>query len=109
VAIASGGRYDALVGRFCRDPRQAAGTGFGFHVEAIRDLLGAEAPGGDACAPWLVAAAGEGGLPAALARMAELHRSGEAAELCAQPCTSQAEAAMIAAERGCRGAIWLAA
>ncbi len=30
VAIASGGRYDALVGRFCSDPDQAAGTGFGF-------------------------------------------------------------------------------
>jgi ATP phosphoribosyltransferase regulatory subunit len=109
VAIASGGRYDALVGRFCRDPRQAAGTGFGFHVEAIRELLGAEAPGGDTRAPWLVAAAGEGGLPAALARMAELHRQGEAAELCVQLCNSQGEAEMIAAERGCRGAIWLAA
>jgi ATP phosphoribosyltransferase regulatory subunit len=109
VAIASGGRYDALVGRFCRDPGQAAGTGFGFDVEAIRDLLGAEAPGGPARAPWLVAAAGDGGLPAALARMAELHRQGEAAEMCVEPCSSQQEAERIAAERGCRGAIWLAA
>ncbi len=109
VAIASGGRYDALVGRFCRDPQQAAGTGFGFHVEAIRELLGGDAPGGDARAPWLVAASGDRGLPAALARMAELHRLGEAAELCVEPCPNQVEADQVAAERGCRGAIWLAA
>ena len=109
VAIASGGRYDRLVSRFCREPQQAAGTGFGFHVEAIRELLGAEAPGGLARAPWLVAAAGAHGLPAALARMAELHRSGEAAELCVESCRSQADAERVAAERGCRGAIWLAA
>jgi ATP phosphoribosyltransferase regulatory subunit len=56
-----------------------------------------------------VAAAGDGGLPAALARMAVLHRQGEAAEVCVEPCSTQQEAERIAAERGCRGAIWLAA
>ena len=45
LAIASGGRYDALVSRFCSDPEQAAGTGFGFDIEAIRDLLGSQVPG----------------------------------------------------------------
>jgi histidyl-tRNA synthetase len=29
VELASGGRYDALVGRFCADPSLAAGMGFG--------------------------------------------------------------------------------
>jgi ATP phosphoribosyltransferase regulatory subunit len=109
VAIASGGRYDALVGRFCDDPKLAAGTGFGFDIEAIRELLGAEAPGGgDHPAPWLVASTGPGALGRALARMADLHRSGEAAELCSLPCSSSEQAARIAADRGCRGAIWLA-
>jgi ATP phosphoribosyltransferase regulatory subunit len=51
------------------------------------------------------AAAGQ--LPAALARMAELHGRGEAAELCGQACATEAEAESRAAERGCRGAIWL--
>ncbi|MEA5390629.1 ATP phosphoribosyltransferase regulatory subunit [Cyanobium gracile UHCC 0139] len=112
VAIASGGRYDGLVGRFCRDAAQAAGTGFGFDVEAIRDLLesasttpaAVEVPG-----PWLVASATAAGLGAALRRMAELHGGGEAAELCTRPCADQAAAAQLAAERGCRGAVWLAA
>jgi len=40
--------------------------------------------------------------------MGELHQQGQAAELCSQPCASQAAAEVLAAERGCRGAIWLA-
>lgn len=107
VAIASGGRYDALVGRFSRSPGPGAGTGFGFQIEAIRELLGAGAPGGRQ-APWLVAAPA-GGLPAALRRMGELHRAGEPAELCPTPCDDREEAERRAAERGCRGAVWIPA
>jgi ATP phosphoribosyltransferase regulatory subunit len=113
VAIASGGRYDALVGRFCADQSQAAGTGFGFDVEAIRDLLEAEAftaaGDGEAPGPWLVASATAAGLGLALSHMGELHRRGEAAELCTRPCADRAEAERLAGQRGCRGAVWLAA
>jgi ATP phosphoribosyltransferase regulatory subunit len=56
-----------------------------------------------------VAASAEAGLGAALARMAELHGRGESAELCPEPCASSADAEAIAAQRGCRGAQWLAA
>jgi len=107
VAIASGGRYDGLVRRFSSEPTQAAGTGFGFAIEAIRDLLNQHAPQSDKPAPWLVASAG-GDLEAVLTRMAELHQAGEAAELHGQPCASEAEAERLAQQRGCRGAIWLA-
>jgi len=109
VAIASGGRYDALVGRFCADPELRAGTGFAFAIEEIRELLGAEHRAADPPAPWLVAASAEAGLGAALARLAELHAAGQAAELCPESCASAAEAERIAASRGCRGAQWLAA
>lgn len=109
VAIASGGRYDALVGRFCADAQQSAGTGFAFAVEAIRELLAADGPAAGPSSPWLVAASAEAGLGAALARMAELHARGESAELCPEPCASAAAAEAIAAQRGCRGAQWLAA
>jgi ATP phosphoribosyltransferase regulatory subunit len=113
VAIASGGRYDALVGRFCAGSSVAAGTGFGFDVEAIRDLLesvgAAAAAEAQAPGPWLVASATAAGLGQALSRMADLHRGGEAAELCTHPCADQASAEQLAAERGCRGAVWLAA
>lgn len=107
VAIASGGRYDGLVRRFSADSEQAAGTGFGFAIEAIRDLLQQHAPQSQEPAPWLVAT-GSGDLEAALRRMEELHQGGEAAELHGQPCNSAAEAERLALLRGCRGAIWLA-
>lgn len=107
VAIASGGRYDRLVARFCGEGAEAAGTGFGFSIDALQELLAAEGPSPLATGPWLVAAARREGLPAALARMAELHGQGEAAELCGQACATAEEAERRAAERGCRGAIWL--
>jgi ATP phosphoribosyltransferase regulatory subunit len=109
VAIASGGRYDALVGRFCPDPQLSAGTGFAFAIEEIRELLSVDHPAPDPLAPWLVAASAGAGLRAALARLAELHADGEAAELCPDACASAEEAERIAARRGCRGAIWLPA
>jgi ATP phosphoribosyltransferase regulatory subunit len=100
VAIASGGRYDALVSRFGNDPLQAAGTGFGFVLEAQPAQ-----PGGPG--PWLVAGPAAAGPAAPLAHQAALHRQGEAAELCLQPCDSREEAEAIARERGCRGVVWL--
>jgi len=107
VAIASGGRYDGLVRRFSADPEQAAGTGFGFAIEAIRDLLQQHAPQSQSPAPWLVASR-SGDLEAVLSRMTALHQAGEAAELHGPPCVSEAEAERLAMQRGCRGAIWLA-
>ena len=106
VAIASGGRYDALVGRFGADLDQAAGTGFGFAIEAIRELLEAGEPPAPQGA-WLVAAAPGVDLAQALSQQARLHQRGEAAELCLSRCDSEAEAETIAAERGCRGTVWL--
>ncbi|CAK6694126.1 MULTISPECIES: ATP phosphoribosyltransferase regulatory subunit [unclassified Synechococcus] len=105
--IASGGRYDKLVGRFCSDAGQAAGVGFAFAIDAIRDLLGSAASGGDAEPRWLVSCRTSAGLPKALQRLQQLHVAEEAAELGPKSCASQAEADTIARERGCRGAIWL--
>lgn len=113
VAIASGGRYDALVGRFAAGSTPAAGTGFGFELEAIRELLEADLDpsevSGHERRPWLVASATAAGLGAALERMGELHRGGDAAELCTCPCPDRSQAERLAVERGCRGAVWLAA
>jgi len=106
VAIASGGRYDALVGRFGADLDQAAGTGFGFAIEAIRELLEAGEPPAPQGA-WLVAAAPGVDLAQALSHQARLHQRGEAAELCLSRCDSEAEAEIIAAERGCLGTVWV--
>jgi len=108
VAIASGGRYDALVGRFGAEVDQAAGTGFGFAIEAIRELLEDAEPSAPQGA-WLVATAPGVDPALALSHQATLHQRGEAAELCLSRCASEAEAEGIAAERGCRGTVWLKA
>jgi len=108
VAIASGGRYDALVGRFGAEVDQAAGTGFGFAIEAIRELLEDAEPAAPQGA-WLVATAPGVDPALALSHQATLHQRGEAAELCLSHCASEAEAEGIAAERGCRGTIWITA
>ncbi len=110
VEVASGGRYDALVGRFCDQPQQAAGVGFGFDVEAVRELLGpALAPPPPSPGPVLVAYATSGQLLQALEAMEALHDQGVSAQLLGRPVASATEAEGIAAERGCCRADWLAA
>jgi ATP phosphoribosyltransferase regulatory subunit len=104
VAIASGGRYDALMTRF---GGAAAGLGFGFDVEAIRELLGTEATAPQRAATTLVAYGDATRLADALAAQEELHAEGVRAELLHQGCASEAEAQAIAAERGCASVRWL--
>ena len=104
VEIASGGRYDALVGRF---GGPAAGMGFSFDVEAIRDLLGTEASATQRPTPALVAYADATLLTAALDQLEAMHRSGSRAVLLNHPCSSEAEAQARAAERGCSSTVWV--
>lgn len=109
VPVASGGRYNALVGRFGGDPHQAAGVGFGFAVAALRDVLSGQGDGPMAAAPTLVAVADGSLLGRALDELEVLHRAGHAAELHGASVASQEEANAIARERGCCRALWLAA
>ncbi|MGL6135312.1 MAG: ATP phosphoribosyltransferase regulatory subunit [Prochlorococcaceae cyanobacterium] len=109
VEIASGGRYDALVGRFGADPALAAGVGFGFDVEAVRELVGLPADAACAAQPVLVGYSGEQALAAALDALETLHGQGQCAELLGHPVPSQAEADRLASERGCCRATWIAA
>ena len=104
VEIASGGRYDALVGRFCQDPAQAAGVGFGFDIEAVRELV---APTLDASMPVLVAYSRDEDLATALDHLEALHQASTAAELLSGPTASQAEAQAIGEARGCSRTVWI--
>jgi len=104
VAIASGGRYDALVTRF---GDEATGLGFGFELEAVRELLGTEAAPPAAGDPVLVAWANGTDLTAALQLQEQLHAAGQAAELLHRPCASEAEAQAIARQRNCAGVRWI--
>jgi len=105
LALASGGRYDALVARF---GGVAGGMGFGFDVEAIRDLLGTEATAPQRPGTTLVAYAEAGQLSAALDQLEALHRQGEPAELLQNPIATREDAEAIAAERGCAACLWVA-
>jgi len=107
VEIASGGRYDALVGRFGAAASEAAGVGFGFSIEDIRDLLlrpGARDPAGR---PVLVAYGQGSNLAAALEALAGLHGQGQSAELLPEACPSREEAEATAQRRGCSALEWL--
>jgi ATP phosphoribosyltransferase regulatory subunit len=104
VALASGGRYDALVARF---GGAAGGMGFSFDVEAIRELIGTEASAPERPAATLVAYGTEGQLGEALDLLEALHRDGARAELLQSPCASRADAEAVAAERGCAACHWI--
>jgi ATP phosphoribosyltransferase regulatory subunit len=104
LALASGGRYDALVARF---GGVAGGMGFGFDVEALRDLLGTEATAPQRRATTLVAYAETGQLSEALDQLEALHHQGEPAELLQCPSASREVAEAIAAERGCAACHWV--
>ena len=103
--VASGGRYDALVGRFCSKSSEAAGVGFGFDIEAVRELV---APTLDSAAPVLVAYGRPDQLATALDHLETLHQAGNAAELLSEATANQAEAEAIGRERGCRRTLWIA-
>ncbi len=109
VEVASGGRYDALVGRFCADSSPAAGMGFGFNVEAIRELLDAALDSPPTPGALLVAYGHASHLARALDALEDLHQAGVAAELLSDPVTSQGAAESLARLRGCAGVHWVGA
>ncbi|MCX5933074.1 MAG: ATP phosphoribosyltransferase regulatory subunit [Cyanobacteria bacterium] len=107
VEIASGGRYDALVGRFGAAASEAAGVGFGFSIEDIRDLLLRPAARDPAARPVLVAYGQSSSLADALTALSGLHGQGQSAELLPDACPSRGAAEAAAQRRGCSGLEWL--
>ncbi|MCP9808386.1 ATP phosphoribosyltransferase regulatory subunit, partial [Cyanobium sp. HWJ4-Hawea] len=107
LEIASGGRYDALVGRFSPAGEDAAGMGFGFAVEAVRELLYGEVADPIREKPVLVGYGPTVPLAAALDRLEELHAMGVAAELLGEPAASQGEAQARANGRNSSSLEWV--
>ncbi len=107
VEIASGGRYDALVGRFGAETGEAAGVGFGFSIEEIRDLLLRPGSRDQAGRPMLVAYGERSSLAAALEQLERLHGQGRSAELLPDACQRREEAEAEAQRRGCSALEWL--
>ena len=109
VAIASGGRYDALVQRFSPDGAVASGVGFSFAVEAVRQLLeqANQLPPRQDGQLVLVAYSQPSQLHPALNLLEQLHQSGEPAELWPEPCANETKAKQIAAQRGVATVRWV--
>lgn len=109
VEIASGGRYDALVGRFSLEPADqnaaAAGVGFSFDLDALRELLAGELP--DPERPILVAYGKAGQVHRALDQLEALHRDGRRAELLSEPVRDRASAEQLAQARGQATVVWI--
>ncbi len=107
VDIASGGRYDALVGRFSLEGSRAtaAGVGFSFDLDALRELLadGASEP----ARPTLVAYGKADDVHRALDQLETLHRQGTAAELLSESVASREAAEQLARDRGHIGLAWI--
>ena len=105
VEIASGGRYDGLVRRFCDraaiEAGHGVGVGFGFNVEALGDLPDIEAGQAGTGDRELVTYLRNEDLPAALDQLEALHAQGIVAELLGQPLSDAGQAGQIAQERGC--------
>lgn len=109
VAIASGGRYDALVQRFSPDGAVASGVGFSFAVEAVRQLLeqADQLPPRQDGQLVLVAFSQPSQLHPALNLLEQLHQSGQPAELWPEPCANETEAKQIATQRGVNAVRWV--
>ena len=109
VAIASGGRYDALVQRFSPDGAVASGVGFSFAVEAVRQLLeqADQLPPRQDGQLVLVAFSQPSQLHPALNLLEQLHQSGQPAELWPEPCANETEAKQIATQRGLATVRWV--
>ena len=109
VAIASGGRYDALVQRFSPDGAVASGVGFSFAVEAVRQLLeqADQLPPRQDGQLVLVAFSQPSQLHPALNLLEQLHQSGQPAELWPEPCANETEAKQIATQRGVATVRWV--
>jgi ATP phosphoribosyltransferase regulatory subunit len=104
LQVASGGRYDALVARF---GGAAGGMGFGFDVEAIRELLGTQATVPEPPSTTLIGYAHAGLVRQALDALEQHHARGARAELLQQPCASEGDADAIARTRGCATCHWI--
>ncbi|MFM1811849.1 MAG: phosphoribosyltransferase regulatory subunit [Cyanobacteriota bacterium] len=108
IAIASGGRYDALVGRFSSPSSlktlPAAGVGFGFDVENVRELVSSSH---ESSLPVLVARGAGTPLDAAFDQLESLHDQGTPAALLSEPSADRAAAELAAAQRGCGAVVWV--
>ena len=107
VVVARGGRYDRVLKRFGATGPQAAGLGFSFCLDDIRDLPAAEQLPSADMDKVLVTYGPKSSLEKALARQQDLHRQGQTAVLELDVVSGEQEAAALQVTKGCNSFAWL--
>ena len=108
VVIARGGRYDRVLRRFGAVGPAAAGLGFSFCLDDIRDLPSAHEPLKTNSDRVLVAYGPGAKLESALKHQQELHQQGITAVVELDPVSGLQEAEALVESRQCSSLAWLA-
>ena len=107
VVIARGGRYDGVLRRFGAQGPAAAGLGFSFCLDDIRDLPAAKEPSVTTSDRVLVAYDKASSLEAALKHQRALHQQGLTALIELEPQPDKQAAIDHLSERRCSSLAWL--
>ena len=107
MVIARGGRYDGLVARCGAKANSAAGLGFSFAVDDIRELLSAAPPEPELLKATLVAYGENTTLEQALKHQRLCHQEGKRALVELETCRDREEALTRLAARNCTELDWI--
>ncbi len=107
VVIARGGRYDDLVYKCGGKHDQAAGVGFSFSIDEIRELCSNEADSDNDEEVYLIAYGKSSNLEKALNRQQEIHKMKSIALVELDECKDEEEAKIRLKERRCNRLEWL--
>ncbi len=107
IVIARGGRYDEIMRRFGANESSAAGVGFSFAIDQIRELQIQEEIRRSIPSSTLVAFGPKGNLEQALSRQREWHNKGECALLELECCSNREHANQIMKSKGCTNIDWI--
>ncbi len=107
VVVARGGRYDHLVRQCGAKEEEAAGLGFSFSIEKLRELFNSANPKLDKPIRTLVVFGEKSSLEKALRRQNELHDLGHQATVELTQCNGRKDATELLALRNCNKLEWL--
>ncbi|MDC0315748.1 ATP phosphoribosyltransferase regulatory subunit [Synechococcus sp. AH-551-G15] len=107
VVIARGGRYDGLVERCGESAANAAGVGFSFCLDDIRNLPGSSAENAKNESSVLICWSNDSCLEKALKKQTSWHAQGQVAQCDLRPCCNREEAEQRLKSSRCNTIDWL--
>ena len=107
VVIARGGRYDGLVERCGESEANAAGVGFSFCLDDIRNLPGSSSENAKNESSVLICWSNDSCLEKALRKQTSWHAQGQVAQCDLRPCCNREEAEQRLKSSRCNTIDWL--